>query len=639
MKLETLKKLVRFAVPSFFILIIFTISYFRLFDSFELQTLDLRFILRPKITTTDQVVFIEISEDTFEKLGRFPFDRNNHTLLIKALKDAGAKYIFLDMFFSEKQEGQDKELEEAIKESNNVYLPFALDINTKKNTKVLSASGYRAKSLDDFRFLVKGEGHINLVPDIDGKFRRIPAYIKYKNAYYPFISFLFSCDYLGINEKALKFVPAKYIDCGNGMKVPLDENSNMIVNFSGKWGANYKHYSYIDVLNSYTAGFIGQDPVLDLNVFKDKVCIVCLTAAGTSDIHPTPFEKLYPAGGIHAEVFNSMVNKKFISRAGKPLNFIILIVLGIFASALTLKTKPVKGLLLSIATAILFIVAAFLLFDFFGLWIDLLCPVFVIFLVYIAVTLYKYVAEWKKRLLYESELDIAKKIQESFLPKKLLTVRGLDVAATMLTAHRVGGDLYDFIEFDSDKIGIMIGDVSGKGIPASLFMAMVVGAFKSFIGKDIKPQVTLSKLNSKLVSEAGSNLFVTIFYSLFDLKNKTFVFSSGGHTPVLYLTKEKAPEFLDVEEGLPLGLMDNSYSGGQIGFKKGDLFIFYTDGVTEATNAKEEMYGKEKLAMLAAANKDLAAQDILDRLAKDIRKFEPKTTQHDDITLIVIKIT
>ncbi|MFA6281146.1 MAG: PP2C family protein-serine/threonine phosphatase, partial [Candidatus Omnitrophota bacterium] len=260
------------------------------------------------------------------------------------------------------------------------------------------------------------------------------------------------------------------------------------------------------------------------------------------------------------------------------------------------------------------------------------------FLVYIAVTLYKYVVEWKKRLLFEQQLDIAKKIQESFLPKKILTVKGLDVAATMLTAHQVGGDLYDFIEFDSEKIGIMIGDVSGKGIPASLFMAMVVGTFKSFVNKDVMPEETLSKLNAKLVSEAGSNLFVTVFYSMFDLKNKTFLFSNGGHMPVLYLAKDKEPEFLDVEEGLPLGLMDNSYSGAQVGFKKGDLFIFYTDGVTEATNIKEEMYGKERLTFQAMANKDLPAKNILDNLAKDIRKFEPKSIQHDDITLIVIRI-
>ncbi len=638
MKLKTFKKLARFAIPSFFILAVFTISYFHLLDSFELETLDLRFILRPKIPTTDKVVFIEIGEDTFEKLGRFPFDRNNHTLLVKALKDAGAKYIFLDMFFSEKQESKDKDLEDAIKESNNVYLPFAFEISTKKNAKVISASGYRAKSLDDFRLLAHGEGHINIIPDIDGKFRRVPVYIQYKNAYYPFISFLFACDYLGINEKEAKFIPAKYIDCGNGLRVPLDENSNMIINFSGKWGANYKHYSYIDVLNSYTASLIGQEPVIDLNVFRNKVCIICLTAAGTSDIHPTPFEKLYPAGGIHAEIFNSMVNRRFVARAARPLNLLILVILGFLTSLLTLKTKPVKGLLFSILAVILFIVLAFLLFDFSGLWIDLICPIFFIFLVYIGVTLYKYINEWKKRLLFEQQLDIAKKIQESFLPKKLLSIKGLDIAATMLTAHQVGGDLYDLIDFDNEKIGVMVGDVSGKGIPASLFMAMVVGTFKSFINKDVKPEETLSRLNGKLVSEAGSNLFVTVFYSIFDLKNKIFLFSNGGHTPVLYLTEGKEPEFLDVEEGLPLGLMDNSYSGRQVGFKKEDLFIFYTDGVTEATNVNEEMYGKERLVSLVKANKNLTAKDILDCLAKDIRKFEPKAKQHDDITLIVIKI-
>lgn len=640
MKLIILRKALKLFIPIFIVLAIFAVSYSHLLDSYELETLDARFVLRPKIATTDKVVFIEISEDTFEKLGRFPFGRSNHALLIQALSDAGAKYVFLDMFFSERQEAQDEELKTAMRSAANVYLPYAFDIETKKKTKVLSARSYKAKSLEDFRVFAKGEGHINIVPDVDGKFRRVPVYISYKNAYYPFISFLLSCDYLGINERSVKFVAEKYIDCGNGLKIPLDENSNMLVNFSGKWGDNYKHYSYIDILQSYLAGLSAQRPVLDLGVFKDKVCIVCLTATGTSDIHPTPFEKLYPAGGIHAEVFNSIINKHFVARASRQVNVGILFVLSGLITFLSLKTKPIKGFLLTCLAGIVFFVIGVILFDFFGLWIDLFYPTIIIFSVYIATTLHKYLSEWKKRILFEKELDIAKKIQESFLPKKILAVEGLDIYASMFTARQVGGDLYDFVEFAPDKIGIMIGDVSGKGIPASLFMAMTVGAFRSFLNKEANPEEILYKLNTKLINDASSsNLFVTVFYSIFDLKNKTFMYANGGHMPVLYLNKGKSPEFLDVDDGLPLGLIDGPYSGRRIGFKKGDLFIFYTDGVTEAMNTKSEMYGRQRLVTIAEHNQNLPAKDIAESIAKDIRKFEPQSRQHDDITLIAIKIT
>lgn len=638
MSSRKLKKVLAFVILPFVIPFIFAVSFFHWLDSYELETLDMRFLLRPAIKTTDKVVFIEIAEDTFEKLGGFPFGRNYHALLTKALSEAGAKYIFFDLFFSEPQE-YDSEFEEAIKSSGNVYLPLALEINTRKKTKLFLARGYRAKSLDILRKAAKGDGHINIVEDIDGKFRKVPVYISYQNALYPFVSFLMACDYLGINQEDVRLVQGKYIMCGRNLKVPLDENSNMLINFSGKWGTAYKHYSYVDVLQSYLADMSAQKPVLDLNIFKDKVCIVCLTAAGTVDLHPNPFQELYPAAGIHAEIFNSVLNKQFVCRAPRRINLLILMILMVITSLVTLKTKPVKGLLFSLAIVFVFIIAGILFFNCCGLWIDLFYPICVIFLMYSAFTVYKYVSEWKTRVVMEKELDIAKKIQESFLPKEVPAIKGLDVHAAMFTARQVGGDLYDFVEFSRNSFGVMIGDVSGKGVPASLFMALTAGAFRSFAKEDIKPQDTLSFLNSKLVKEAASNLFVTIFYSIFDMEKKSFIYANGGHMPVLYLSEGQEAAFLDVDEGMPLGLMEGIYSSKTLNFKKGDIFIYYTDGVTEATNPKLELYGKERLIAAVTANQKLPAKEILEALSKDIRKFEPKTKQHDDITLIVVKVT
>jgi CHASE2 domain-containing sensor protein len=637
MELKALKKVLLYVILPLAIVLSFVGSYFRWLEDYELETLDKRFWLRPAIKTTDKIVFVEIAEDTFEQLGRFPFGRNYHALLTKALHDAGAKYIFFDLFFSESQK-EDKEFEETIKAAGNVYLPFALEINTRQRTKLLTASGYRAKSLDIFRMTAAGEGHINIVEDRDGKFRKVPLYIKYQEALYPFVSFLMGCDYLGIDRQQIKFIAGKAILCGKDLKIPLDDNSNLLINFSGKWGTTYKHYSYIDVLESYLADTTGQKPVLDLNIFKNKVCIICLTAAGTVDLHPNPFQELYPAAGIHAEVFNSMVNKEFIRRAPREVNLLILVILMAATAVATFKTKPIKGLFISIAIIFLFVTAAILLFNGCGLWIDLFYPVCVIFLVYLACTVYKYVAEWKTRLLFEKELDIAKKIQESFLPKTIQPPQNLDIAGTMFTARQVGGDLYDFVEFSKGKFGVMIGDVSGKGIPASLFMAMVAGAFRSCAQGQVKPEEALLNLNSKLIKEAASNLFVTIFYSIFDLEEKVFTYTNGGHMPVLHLHQDKKFEFLDVDEGMPLGLLEGNYCSRSVKFRSGDIFIYYTDGVTEATNSRLELYGKERLVSVAHNSKDFDAAKILEAISKDIRRFEPRTKQHDDITLIVVKI-
>lgn len=618
-------------------LLILAASYYRFFDNYELETLDVRFLLRPKIPVTDKVVLIEIGDDSIKKLGRFPFDRSYHALLIKALKEAGAKAIIFDIFFSEPHE-HDAELKEVMRISGIVYIPYGFDLDGKVVSDAPAASGYTAKNLEDFTFACKGTGHINISPDIDGKFRRIPVVVNYNNALFPHLSFLAGCDYLGIDIKKARLVPGRYISCGPDMKIPLDDRSNMIINYAGRWGETYKHYSYIDVLRSYLAGISGEERSMDLSVFKDKICVIGLTAIGTADLHPTPLETLYPGIGIHAEIFNSLINRKFITRASRESNILILMALMLLTSLLTVKIKPLRMLAILIGIIFAFGLMSVVLFDLFGIWIDLLYPAVIAILSYVSVTLYRYVVEWKKRLLLENELTIARTIQESFLPKELPHHSGIGVAVAMFTTRQVGGDLYDFIEFGPDRLGVMIGDVSGKGVPASLFMAMVSGKFEFFATPGSKPEDALLNLNRVLIQKSSTNFFVTAYYAIFDFRNRTVSYANGGHLPAAYTGPGKKLKFLTVDSGLPLGLTEGSYTGNTMTFDRGDLFVFYTDGITEAMNEKSEMYGEERLAALIESKKELSPDDLLSAIEKDVRSFEPKAKQHDDITLMIIKI-
>ncbi len=637
MDLSIYKKTFRLIIPCLFVLFVIAVSYFRVFDNFELSTLDFRFVLRPvKTAPADKVVIIEIGDDSVAKLGRFPFDRSYHALLINALSESGAKAIVFDVLFSAPQEN-DAELEQAISESGRTYLPLALDINNADKSDIVSAKGFASECLSGLASKAKGTGHINVVPDSDGKFRRLPLYVKYNDKLYPNMSLLVACDYLGIDRNDIKFLPGNNISCGKAVTIPLDERSEMIINYSGKWGKVFKHYSYVDVLQSYLASATGTKPVLDPNCFKDKICIVGLTTIGM-DIHSTPFEPIYPGVGIHAEVFNSIVNKNFIARAHRWINTVILILLMSLTALIALMIKPVKGLISTALLASIFTITAILMFNIYGIWLDTVCPIFTVIMVYLWLTLYKYMSEWKMRLRQEHELDTARTIQESLLPKAIPDVIGAEISAAMFAARQVGGDMYEFIEFGKDKIGIMIGDVSGKGIPASLFMAMTLGKFRCFNTAETGPREVLSLLNANLVKESASNLFVTMFYAIFDLKAGSVNFANGGHLPLLHISSGKAPEFHDVSNGTPLGLIDGEYSEGSAGFKKWDVFVFYTDGITEAMNFRREMYEKERLSAVVEKNAHLPAESILAAIEKDVRHFEPKSTQHDDITVIVVKI-
>lgn len=615
-----------------------SVSYLRVLDHYELGILDMRFRLRPTQPVLDKLALIEIGDDTIEEFGRFPFDRSYHAILIKALSEAGAKAVVFDFFFSETQP-DDEEMLYAMRDAKNVYIPYVLQLDTAKPGKLYSASGYVAKNIRDFELLAAGSGHINIIPDRDGKFRRIPLCVQNEDKLSPFLSFLVACDSLNLTQNDIEVSPGKFLKCGPRLRVPLDERSNMIVNYSGKWGTAYKHYSYRDIVQSYLAGMTGQQPILDLSVFRDKICVVGLTATGTVDLHPNPFENLYPAVGIHIEVLNSFLTGKFVRRASKQINLLIFLILITISAAVSFKARPVKGLGIILTTAALFFVTAMLLFMFFGLWLDVFAPVCVMGFVYLAVTFYKYVREWKERIVLDNELGIARRIQLSFLPKKLPAAKGLDVAVSMFTARSVGGDLYDFIEFESGTVGVLIGDVSGKGIPAALFMALASEKFKFFAPLDLEPDKVLRDLNTNIVKTSSSGLFVTVFYMLFDTKNNVLSFSSGGHLPAVYLSEGKAPIFINTNVGMPLGIINGPYECKKMPFKKGDIFVLYTDGVSEAMNPKAEMYGKERLASVVAAGRHLTAKDLLDTVARDVRKFEAKAEQHDDMTLIAIKIS
>ncbi|MBF0486031.1 MAG: CHASE2 domain-containing protein [Candidatus Omnitrophica bacterium] len=598
-------------------------SWFHAFEKNELDTLDLRFHLRPTIARTDKVVIIEIDNNTIKKIGQFPFHRGYHAKLIDALSGAGARAVVFDIFFSEPQKG-DADLLAAMRAAGNVYLPYVFELAPYEGRGMAHAVKYSAQNLPELTSAAKATGYINVIADADGKFRRVPPYVQYEGRKYPAMALLLSSDYLATDL--------------SHQKIPLDENANLIINFAGKWVDAYQHYSFGDILQSYEALSKGKKPVLDLNIFKDKVCLVGYTADGTTDLHPSPLEPLYPSIGIHADIFNSILYKKFITQASRGINLVILIGLSLLILASSLKAAPLQAFGLLVEINAVFLLVSVTFFNRLGVWVDVFYPLLVTTLLYLFCTLYRSILHFKERITLESELKIAKQIQESFVPKALPEVNEIDIAATMLTAREVGGDLYDVIKFDNNKVGIMIGDVMGKGIPASLFMAMAATSFKFFAKPEILPNQTLLDLNEKIIRETPSDRFVTLYYSLFDFKNRVMFYANGGHLPVLYLARGEKALSLDVDDGLPLGMMKGPYSGREIKFDRGDIFIYYTDGIIEAKNARSEMYGVLRLSAFVEMNRSLTAKELRDGVVNDVMKFLGKQKPQDDITLITIKV-
>lgn len=243
----------------------------------------------------------------------------------------------------------------------------------------------------------------------------------------------------------------------------------------------------------------------------------------------------------------------------------------------------------------------------------------------------------KERLL--KELEIAHGIQQSFLPESAPVIKGFDLAATTVPARVVGGDFYDFIPVDEERVGLVMADVSGKGVPAALFMALsrtVVRA--SAMGRHTVTDV-LQKANKLIFEESRSNMFVTLFYALLDPKAMSLRYANAGHNPPLLLREDTRDIVMLKAQGVPLGMLEDlAMTDKTIELKKGDVVALYTDGVTEAVNRKKEQFETDRLSAIVRENTGMHSEDIIKKIQEEVAAFVGDQPQFDDITLMVLKV-
>lgn len=242
-----------------------------------------------------------------------------------------------------------------------------------------------------------------------------------------------------------------------------------------------------------------------------------------------------------------------------------------------------------------------------------------------------------------AELQIAAEIQQSFLPETLPDIRGFDIAARSVMAKEVGGDFFDVIPFEvipleMGNYGILIADVSGKGVPAALFMALsrIVVRVNALWHRD--PGKAISFANDIITQDSKAGMFVTLFYGTLSEKDRSLTYVNAGHNPpLLYRRMTKTFEEL-MPTGIFLGGIEHqAYTSRTVKIGPGDIIVLYTDGITESINGLEEMFGEERLRSIIMEYKDLNASDILKKILEEVSSFAVGQPQFDDITLMVIK--
>ncbi|MGA9097634.1 MAG: SpoIIE family protein phosphatase [Methanotrichaceae archaeon] len=237
----------------------------------------------------------------------------------------------------------------------------------------------------------------------------------------------------------------------------------------------------------------------------------------------------------------------------------------------------------------------------------------------------------------KAELRIASDIQRSFLPEHIPPLAGFDMAAVSIPAMEVGGDFYDFIPGDG-SVGMVIADVSGKSIPAALFMALSRTIVRANATHHERGIDVLQEANDMISADSRSGMFVTLFYGVLDQSSRNLVYANAGHPPPILL-REGSDEFINLDvTGIALGAISGvTYEERKVALFPGDMVILFTDGVTEAINRKMEQYGLKRLCSVAQRYRHLSAQGIIEKILEDITHFSEEQAQFDDITMIIAK--
>ena len=244
-----------------------------------------------------------------------------------------------------------------------------------------------------------------------------------------------------------------------------------------------------------------------------------------------------------------------------------------------------------------------------------------------------------ERKMLDHELAIAEELQANLLPRKVPQLPGYDVSAYYRPSREVGGDYYDFIEIDADHLGILVADVSGKGIPGSIVMTETRALVKSEAVRTLSPAETLSRVNRVLYNDIKRGMFVTVFYMILALQKGILSAVSAGHNPMVLWRKASNTCHLVNPNGLALGidkgpLFEKTLKEQKIQLFKGDRFVLYTDGVIESMNRNSEQFGQNRFYLRCKQLADKSSSEFLSLLVSEVEAHQGEAPQHDDITIV-----
>ena len=400
---------------------------------------------------------------------------------------------------------------------------------------------------------------------------------------------------------------------------------------------------------------------VDPERLQRKLVLIATTALGLGDYHYTPSGFSMPGAEIHAQLLENVYDGTLLRRPGWTsfAETLLFVALGLLLVLATPAWPPRHAALLAVAFILLPLAAAIAAFRLDRLLLDALTPslgLALLFAALLALTLAE-VDRRRKALEVEvqrqrerearvaGELDAAQRIQTGMLPRAdlLRDERRVDVAAVMIPAREVGGDLYDYFMLDERRLFLLIGDVAGKGLSAGIFMAISKALYKSATLRmaDAGIGELMSAANTEVSRDNPEDLFVTAFAAILELDSGRLAYCNAGHdNPYVLQQGGGMPECLCDGDGPPLCAVEGfRYLGGQRQMKAGEMLCLVTDGVTEARDGAGTLYGSARLQALlvACANTSVTPQTLVDALRSSVQSFAGDAEAADDLTVLAVR--
>jgi hypothetical protein len=256
-----------------------------------------------------------------------------------------------------------------------------------------------------------------------------------------------------------------------------------------------------------------------------------------------------------------------------------------------------------------------------------------------------YVSRLQERARQQHELDLARRAQLSILPRSVPVIQGFDIATVCVPAMEVGGDYFDFFPLGERRLGVVVGDVSGKGIRAAFYMTLAKGILLSLATSGrFSPREVLLRLNELFYGQVERGVFLSVVLGEFDLDRGTLTLARAGHNPLIAVRAGGGRHTEIAPQGIAIGLdpgrlFESTLEEKTVALARGDVFLFYTDGFTEAMNAKREEFGEERMCSLLLSSTREDATALLGEINAELQAFVADTPQHDDMTMVLIRIT